>query len=318
MSNNFRLGTGGLALDGTQGLTVSGLLTGTGALRVTGAQTVTLTGANDYSGGTTVNVGASLAGNAASLQGNIVNNGTVTFSTSTNGSYGGVMSGSGNLVKEGAATLTVNNLLGHQGNTTIRAGTLRLGASGSLNPLAMVDLHPFVVLDLSGGANQSINGLSGAGGTVTLGATTLSLSNVNTATFGGVIAGSGGLVKNGLQTQTLTGANTFTGGVNIGGGTLALGAGGSLAASSVMTVGALGTFDISAASNTTLAALNGLGGDVALGANTLTLGAGAYDGVIAGTGGVTKNTAGSLALNGVNTYTGATHVSAGELLVGGS
>lgn len=318
VGNTFRLGAGGLTLDGTQGFTVSGLLTGTGALRVTGAQAVTLTGANDYTGGTIINAGASVTGNATSLQRNIVNNGTVTFSDSANGSYGGVMTGSGNLVKQGTGTLTINNLLGHQGNTSIEAGALRLGAGGSLSQLATVILNPGATLDLSGGANQSINGLAGMGGTVMLGASMLSLVNTSATTFSGVIEGSGGLVKSGLQTQTLTGANTFTGGVNITDGKLALGTGGSLAAGSVVTVGAQGTFDISAASNTTLAALNGPGGTVALGANTLTLGAGAYAGVIGGTGGITKNTAGSLTLNGVNTYTGATQVSAGALLVGGS
>lgn len=318
VGNTFRLGVGGLTLDGTQAFTVSGLLTGAGALRVAGAQAVTLTGANDYTGGTVVNAGASLTGNATSLQGNIVNNGTVTFSDAANGSYGGSMTGGGKLVKQGTGTLTVTNQLGHQGGTAIQAGTLRLGTGGLLSQSATVTLNPGAALDLSGGANQTINGLAGAGGTVMLGANTLSLSNLNATTFGGVIEGSGALTKSGLQTQTLTGANTFTGGVNVTGGTLALGAGGSLAARSGVTVGAQGTFDISAASNTTLAALNGSGGTVALGANTLTLEAGAYAGVIAGTGGIIKNTADSLTLNGVNTYTGATQVSAGALLVGGS
>lgn len=319
VGNTFRLGSGGLTLDGTQAFTVSGLLTGTGGLRVSGTQAVTLTGANDYTGSTIVNVGASLKGNTTSLQRNIVNNGTVTFSDAANGSYGGAISGSGNLVKEGSGTLTVNGLLSHGGNTAIQAGVLRLGAGASLGPATTVSLSAGAALDLSGAANQYINGLAGLGGTVVLGGNTLSLfNNMNATTFSGVIEGSGGLVKGGLQTQTLTGANTFTGGVNITGGKLAVGSGGSLAAGSVVTVGAQGAFDIAAASDTTLAALNGSGGEVTLGSRTLTLGAGTYAGVIAGTGGVTKDTAGSLTLNGVNTYTGATQVSAGALLVGGT
>lgn len=318
VSNTFRLGQGGLTLDGTRGFTMTGLLTGTGGLRVNGPQAVTLTGANDYTGGTIINAGASLTGNTTSLQRNIVNNGTVTFSDAANGSYGGVMTGSGNLVKEGAGTLTVGGLLGHGGNTAIRAGTLRLGAGATLSPTATVSLSPGAALDLSGSVNQYINGLAGTGGTVVLGGRTLSLFNINATTFSGEIEGSGGLVKGGLQTQTLTGANTFTGGVNITGGKLALGSGGSLAAGSVVTVGTQGAFDIAAASDTTLAALNGSGGEVTLGSRTLTLGAGTYAGEIAGTGGLTKDTAGSLTLNGVNTYTGATQVSAGALLVGGT
>ena len=179
VGNTFRLGSGGLTLDGTQAFTVSGLLTGTGGLRVSGTQAVTLTGANDYTGSTIVNVGASLKGNTTSLQRNIVNNGTVTFSDAANGSYGGAISGSGNLVKEGSGTLTVNGLLSHGGNTAIQAGVLRLGAGASLGPATTVSLSAGAALDLSGAANQYINGLAGLGGTVVLGGNTLGLFNIN-------------------------------------------------------------------------------------------------------------------------------------------
>ena len=154
--------------------------------------------------------------------------------------------------------------------------------------------------------SQYVNGLAGTGGTVSLGANTLNIQNNAVSTFGGVIEGTGSLIKSGLAKQTLTGANTFTGGVTIQSGTLALGAGGRLASGSIVRVGSGGEFDMSAAGANALGLLNGdAGGLVTLGANTLTLGAGSYDGVIAGTGGVTKDSTAALTLNGVNTYTGA-------------
>ncbi|MGO3890185.1 MAG: autotransporter domain-containing protein [Paenalcaligenes sp.] len=317
VSNTFMLGSGGLTAGGVNDFTLSGPLTGTGRLTVASTGTVTLTGSNNYSGDTLIVSGASLKGDTDSLQGAIVNNGTVFFSSMANGTYEGAMSGSGALTKQGTGTLTIAGALSHQGNTAIEAGTLQVNPGGSLSALSRVNLSSGAALDLSSAGNQTVNGLSGTG-TVLLGGTVLSLSNASAATFGGVISGTGGLTKTGGQKQTLTGANIFTGIVDIQAGTLALGAGGRLAAGSGVNVRMTGEFDISAASNTSLHAIHGAGGQITLGTKTLTVGGGAYNGVIAGTGGVNKNTTAELILNGVNTYTGATQVNAGALWVGGS
>ncbi|WP_186168342.1 autotransporter-associated beta strand repeat-containing protein, partial [Burkholderia gladioli] len=75
----------------------------------------------------------------------------------------------------------------------------------------------------------------------------------------GAIGGTGGLVKQGTGTQTLTGANTYTGGTTIGAGTLAIGAGGSLAAGTGINLANSGAgFDISGA--TTPQTIGGLTG----------------------------------------------------------
>lgn len=320
VGNNFMLGTDGLRAGGVNDFTLSGVLSGSGGLTVASAGTVTLTGANNYSGGTTVVSGATVKGDTTSLQGAIANAGTVIFSSAANGTYAGLMSGSGNLTKQGTGTLTIGGALSHSGNTAIEAGTLRVTPGGSMSPLSQVTLSPNATLDLSSSAaTQYVNGLAGTGGTVSLGANTLNIQNGISSNFSGVITGTGGLIKSGLAKQTLTAVNTFTGGVTIQSGTLALGAGGRLAAGSIVRIGTGGEFDMSAAAANALGMLNGdIGSVVTLGANTLTLGAGSYDGLIAGTGGLTKDTTASLTLNGVNTYTGATQVNAGTLWVGGS
>lgn len=320
VGNNFMLSLLGLRAGGAYDFTLSGVLSGTGGLTVASPGTVTLTGENNYSGGTTVVSGATVKGDATSLQGSIVNDGTVIFSSPANGTYAGAMSGTGNLTKQDTGTLTIAGTLLHQGNTAIEAGTLQVASGGLMSPLSRVTLSPNAALDLSSSvATQYINGLAGTGGTVSLGANTLNIQNGVASSFGGVITGTGGLIKSGLSKQTLTGVNTFTGGVTIQSGTLALGSTGRLAAGSIVRIGNGGEFDMSAAATTALGMLNGdIGSAVSLGANTLTLGAGTYDGVIYGTGGLNKDTTASLTLNGVNTYTGATQVNAGTLWVGGS
>lgn len=318
IANNFTLATGGMAASSPNDFTLSGTLSGTGNLSVDGVGAITLTGVNTYTGGTTVSTGSTLKGDTNSLQGNIVNNGTVIFSSPASGIYAGAMSGGGTLTKQGAGTLTLGGALTHQGPLAIEAGSLAVGAGGTLSAQATVSLNPGATLNVSGGSNQEIAGLAGTGGAVLLGANALTLSGAMNNTYAGTLGGTGGLTKRGTGTQILNGSNTFTGGVWIAGGTLGLGPGGSLASGSSVRVDTSGVFDLTTAPSTTLDALNGNGGEVKLGSSMLTVGAGTYQGVISGGAGLNKNSAGTLTLNGANTYTGLTQVSAGALVVGGS
>jgi outer membrane autotransporter protein len=83
-----------------------GTVTGTGALIKSGTGTLTLTGANSYTGGTTVEAGK-LVGDTGSLQGTIVNDGTVEFAQANAGTFSGTLNGAGSVVKSGAGTLTL-------------------------------------------------------------------------------------------------------------------------------------------------------------------------------------------------------------------
>ena len=207
-----------------------------------------------------------------------------------------------------------------------------MSGSGSIANSSGVALATGGVFDISqttsGASIQSLgNTAAGQTGTVYLGAQTLTLTGALT-TFGGVIADAGGInnvAGGGLTlgptatgTETLTGANTYTGATTISAGTLALAGTGSIALSSGVVDNA--TFDISGLTNggTTITTLSGTGG-VTLGANTLTLSnaSSTFGGVISGTGGFTL-TAGTERLSGANTYTGATNVNGGRLLVSGS
>lgn len=113
-------------------LTLSGPIQGEGSLTVSSDLTLT-NHHNTYSGGSTVNPLASLSGDSFSLQGDILNNGTVNFNQNTDGVFHGTISsstpGTGVINKNGAGELAFNtDSPNFQGNTFINAGTFRLNA----------------------------------------------------------------------------------------------------------------------------------------------------------------------------------------------
>ncbi|WP_179401082.1 beta strand repeat-containing protein [Burkholderia guangdongensis] len=355
--SNVALGANTLTFGDSTNQTFAGVIAGTAGIVKQGTGTETLTGTNTYNGGTTIDAGTLALGAGGSLvstgsvdlagagatfdisgsgasqtiralsgaAGSTVALGanTLTFGDSTNQTLGASVSGTGGLVKQGSGTQTLTGANTYTGGTTINAGTLALGAGGSLASTGSVDLaNAGTAFDISAAGNQTIGALSGAAGSnVNLGANTLTFGNSTNQTLGSSVSGTGGLVKQGTGTQTLTGANTYTGGTTISAGTLALGAGGSLASTGSVDLANAGTtFDISAAGgNLTLAGLSGAAGStVALGANTLTLSGttnATFAGGIGGTGGLVKQGSGTQTLTGASTYGGGTTIDAGTLAI---
>ena len=149
----------------------------------------------------------------------------------------------------------------------------------------------------SGGTTISAGTLSvGAGSTsgvitgdVTNNAT-ITFNRSDAQSFAGAISGSGTLTKLGADTLTLTGTNTYSGGTTISAGTLSIGAG--------STAGVIA-------------------GDVTNNA-TLTFNRSdsvSFAGAISGTGAVTKSGSNTLTLTANSSYTGATTVSSGALVL---
>jgi autotransporter-associated beta strand protein len=175
----------------------SSAISGSVGLTKLGGNLLTLTGANTYTGGTTVSAGT-LAGDTASLQGNITNNAAVNFDQASDGTYAGNISGTGSLTKSSAGNVTLTGTNTYSGGTTINGGTLT-GNSVSLQG-NIVDNAAIVF-------NQAATG-----------------------TYAGVVSGTGTLTKSGAGNLTLGATNTYTGGTVVNGGTLALVNGGSAGA----------------------------------------------------------------------------------------
>lgn len=227
---------------------------------------------------------------------------------------GGLISGTGGLVKNGTGTFTLGGNNTYSGATSINAGTLQLGAANRIANNSAVTVATGASLALNGFA-ETLGSLSGDG-SITLGSGSLTVGSGNvSSTFNGVISGTGGLTKGGTGTFTLGGANTWSGATSITGGTLQLGGSERIANNSAVTLSAGTTLALSGF-NESVGSLAG-SGTVSLGAGTLTTGLNGtsttYSGVLAGTGTVTKLGAGTFTLSGVNTFTGALNVQAGTL-----
>jgi autotransporter-associated beta strand protein len=301
--------------------TFSGVLsngTGSVALVKTGSGTQVLSGINSYSGGTTVTGGtlkldlsarsgeiANLGAFAISASANLeILSGTTTGPDTTYFASGISFTGAGTIIKTGTGYVGLGPSAGgvkdFAGLIDIQQGILaNHGTAWSTGAGAMdLNIAASAMFDMRSG-NVKIDALSGAGTIGKSWAPDINLSvgnNGGSATFSGVIGlitsgGSGtiSLTKNGSGTQTLTGSNSYTGGTTVSGGILQLGDG------------------------TTNGAITG---NIANTANVTFNNASAqtFAGNISGSGGsLTKSGAGTLALSGINSYTGGTTVNAGTL-----
>ncbi len=334
--------------------TLSGAITGGGAFSQTGAGTTILTNAgNTYGGATTVSNGKLQIGDAVSggsigaanpvtvgTGGTlaIVNIGGPVANTLANNITGSA--GAGTVLVNSANTNILSGVLSNGG------GTLSLTQSGVGTTILSGNNTFSGAVTISAGVLQVGNG--GASGTAGIGNgqifnnATLTYLRSDAYSETNLISGSGIVNKNGGNALTLTRANTYDGATNVNAGTLILGnatALGSAVGGTVVANGA--TLDLNgqtvvgekltsiqgtgvggfALTNTAGAAAS-FSGDVTLIGATTIGGAVSNDITLGGSIGggaqnLTKAGGDRLILNGVNTYTGTTNVTGGELRVNG-
>ena len=225
----------------------------------------------------------------------------VVFNISDSYTFSGGIydSGAGGVSKEGAGSLYLTGNNTYTGLTTVNQGWLFIGNNTSSGSVAGD-------INLAGATNCG-----------------LIFNRSNAYTYNGIISGPGAVAVWGAGAITFGGKNTYTGSTEISsGGTLVLGATGSIANSSSVGFDG-GTLDISATAGATVKRLVILatesGSSIQLGSKTLTIASNSnsyFDGTITGTGGVIKNGTGSLYLIGNNTYTGLTTLNQGGLFIG--
>ena len=312
------------------GLTLTGLVTFNGGSN-------TLSGTETATGGVSLAAGASL-NQSGTLIGNISLTSGATSLTGS-GTVGAVtLNGGGNTIT-GNSTLTTSGLTINSTNNTLVSGTI-LGA---------ITQNASSALTVNGtGGSDALANLATLSGTGTVGVVTLAgnntLSSSATLATGGItVNGTGNSISGGTVSGAITQNASSALAVNGTGGNDAMASGATL--SGIGTVGSVslaGSNTISSTGTLTTSGLtvNGSGNSISTGTvtggstinsgafltvngtgtSTLTstgtfeLKSGTVGAILAGSGiALNKTTAGTVTLNGLNTYTGLTNITAGTL-----
>jgi autotransporter-associated beta strand protein len=292
-------------------------------------------GVNTYTGGTTIrnitltiqaDSGLGQAGSALAIDSAVlaaVNNDIsmnrattltggagIAVETGTTLTMGGVISGTGSLEKTGGGTLALNAANTYAGNTFVTDGVLALGNNTAASS-GSIQIENTSTLRLANGLNvANAVSLVAAGGIVDVAGGASQLSGIVSGTGPLQVIDSTGAPLAGRL--TLSGVNTYTGGTSVTGTSVFINADSGLGDAA----GDLTLTDAELAVASTFASardvvLGGVFGQVEVGAaSTLTL-----NGVVSGSQ-LRKTGAGTLVLNGVNTYTGGTLVNVGAVQVG--
>ena len=286
--NNVNIGAEALNLAGS-GVAGAGALQASGGAAVVGGS-VTLA-ANTTLGGTgNLNLAGSIDDGGQRLSLTKVGSGTVTLSAAS--SYTGTTA-----VLAGSVALGVDNALASSSALVVDGGTLNVASHN--NTVASVALRSGT--------------LAGSGGLLSSSAD----FDLQSGTVSAALGGSVGLNKTGTGTVTLSGANNFSGSTTVNAGVLALGA------SNVLPAGLRvngGTLDLASFSDT-VSSLILQGGTIAGSSGVLSsstnfdLRSGTVSATLGGSSGLNKAGTDTVTLAGTNTYTGATTVSAGRLVL---
>lgn len=233
--------------------------------------------------------------------------GSGSFDLGTGGSIDG---GGFTLTKKGVGEVLINGPVSNL-KTVVEAGTLstslsngfgstllvKSGAAAKSSNLSGTYVHTTNVTVQNGGILQSGTSLNWNGGMVAEGDLTIKIDQVSTAvmTFPNAVSIPGNLISNGGSsggTTSFLGDLNVTGAITMTTGNLSFdGSTGSLSAASIALGGATTSVNFNRSSDM------------------------AFGNVISGIGGIRQNGTGTTTLNGSNTYSGATNVTAGTLLV---
>ncbi|MCU1719753.1 beta strand repeat-containing protein, partial [Pseudomonas sp. 5P_5.1_Bac1] len=312
-------GVSNIQVDAGTTLTLNGAVSGAGGLLKIGTGTLALNGNNSQLGNIWLNAGGLVLGSSSalgagglntangttldsSLPGALIGNnvlisGDLTVLGTRDMSLTGIVSGSGNLIKNGGSALNLTGANTLSGTVTLNQGTLRLGQNTSLGN---------TTLTVGGASSLQAAANIAVSNAVTLNSE-LTVVGSNDLTLGGVVSGAGGLVKDGSGKLTLSGNNLFQGNTTLNAGTLVLGNANALGAGRLDVAG---TAALESSSALTVGNDVAISGDLTVqGSNNLTL-----DGSVTGMGSLTKAGTATLTLNGGNGFYGIYNINGGRLI----
>ena len=221
---------GSLVYNRSDSVTISNAISGNGTFRQVGSGTVILAGSNSYTDATVISSGTLQVGDGTTNgnlgTGNVANSGTLVFDRSdavvvpNNITLTGAASTLVQNSTAGTGSTTINGNISGIGNVQVNSGTLTLGGTNTYGNTT-----------ISSGATLQIGagGTSGTLGTGTLtNQGTLVFNRSDALTVNGAIGDIGNVQQAGSGTTTFNAANTYSGMTIVTGGTLAVGAGGTL------------------------------------------------------------------------------------------
>ena len=188
-SITFNLNCGAFSITGN-----SIYLTGGVSAITTNHTTLTVSIANNIVFTTSNPSITTTAGGTFNLSGTLSHDGlTLTFVGNGSSTISQIISGTGALTKSGTGTLILSANNTYTGETTISAGTLQIGNSGTTGSIASASI-----------VNNGI----------------LIYDRSDAFTVSTPISGTGSVKKSGTGTMTITNGNTYTGGFSISAGTI--------------------------------------------------------------------------------------------------
>jgi fibronectin-binding autotransporter adhesin len=259
------------------------------------------------------------------LTGGLVEQGTLS-STALNLAAGLVdarLTGVAQLVKDSGGSVTLGAENAYTGGTWVKAGTLELLVSGGLGVGGTLAVDGGLLA--LGTTAQVVGALTLNGGSITGGEVMATDFALRSGVITSVLSGTASLVKSTGGTVFLSGLNQYTGDTTVESGRLVLGGSQVLSAAGGLTLNGAGTLDLGGAHWNAIRELNLNDGSIVGGTGAVaTLSAGAFlvqsgmvNAILTGTGALTKSGAGTVFLNGQNSYTGETTVNAGRLVLAG-